>query len=264
MHSSRAESALPILAKAHVLGNMTIVTLNSRTNLFPLFPLLPSRHRHSLPGRRVVADQVARPLRGTVVAAGLAQIASEARSADGFSDHRRRMSACAPTDCAGRRAFTPCQNRKNQFLLEDATRLILSSMQFSDFLNAGGGLVDTVRMVLFRMLPRGAQIQKVRGEINNSLLRNYGKMTKLEVDKENRSICAELDMKGEKESIRITLSHYRLIQTEGGNPLFEPGTIEVSREWLDALLKTLVKTSVIPRQIEVKNVLHQTVVKSIL
>jgi len=38
----------------------------------------------------------------------------------------------------------------------------------------------------------------------------------------------------------------------------------VSREWLDALLKTLVKTSVIPRQIEVKNVLHQTVVKSIL
>jgi hypothetical protein len=140
----------------------------------------------------------------------------------------------------------------------------LKSMQFSDFFNVGNGLVDTVKIVLFKMLPRGAQIEKVRTEINNGLLKKYGKMTKLEIDKENRTIHADVDLKGEKEGVRITLSNYRLIQEQSKNPVFEPGTIEVSREWLNALLKTLVKTSTIPERIEVKNPLHQTVVKSIL
>jgi hypothetical protein len=137
-------------------------------------------------------------------------------------------------------------------------------MQFSDFLNVGGGLVDSVKIVFFRMLPRGAQIEKVRGEINSGLLKKYGRITKLEIDKENKTISADLDLKGEKECIQITLSNYRLIQEEGKNPLFETGTIEVSREWLNALLKTLVKTNVIPERMEVKNQLHQIVVKSIL
>ena len=114
------------------------------------------------------------------------------------------------------------------------------------------------------MLPRGAQIEKVRAEINRGLLSKYGKLTKLEFDQENKIIRAELDLKGEPERIRVTLSNYRLIQETTGNPWFEPGTIEVSREWLDAVLKTLVKTSVIPERMEVKNPLHQTVVKCIL
>jgi len=137
-------------------------------------------------------------------------------------------------------------------------------MQFSDFLNAGSGLVDTMKIVLFRMLPRGAQVEKVRNEINQGLLRKYGKLTRLAIDQENKIISAELDLKGETEPVRITLSKYRLIQAAGENPRFEPGTIEVSREWLNAVLNTLVKTSVIPAQLEVKNLLHQTVVKSIL
>jgi hypothetical protein len=137
-------------------------------------------------------------------------------------------------------------------------------MQFSDFFNVGGDLLDTVKIVFFRMLPRGAQIQKVRAEINSGLLKKYGKMTKLEVDKESKTISAELDLKGEKEAVRITLSNYRLIQDEGKNPRFEPGAIGVSREWLDALLKTLVKTGVIPERVEVKKLLHQAAVKSLL
>ena len=137
-------------------------------------------------------------------------------------------------------------------------------MQFNDFFNAGSGLGDTLKIVFFRMLPRGAQIEKVRAEINNGLLKKYGKMTRLEIDKESKTISANLNLKGENESVQIKLSNYRLIQEEGKNPLFEPGTIEVSREWLNTLLQTLVKMSVIPEQIEVKNQLHQTVVKSIL
>ena len=137
-------------------------------------------------------------------------------------------------------------------------------MQFSDFFNAGGDLMDTVKIVFFRMLPRGAQIQKVRAELNRGLLKKYGKMTGLEIDKENRIISADLELKGEKESVRIRLSNYRLIQDDGKNPVLELGAIEVSREWLDALLKTLVQRNVIPEQMTVKNLLHQTVVKSLL
>jgi hypothetical protein len=127
-------------------------------------------------------------------------------------------------------------------------------MHLSDFLNVGGGLVDSLKIAIFRMLPRGAQIEKVRAEINRSLLKKYGKLTKLEIDKNNKTINADLDLKGDKEGVRITLSHYRLIQAAD----------EVSRELLDAILKTLVKMSVIPERIEVKNLLHQAVVKSIL
>jgi hypothetical protein len=36
------------------------------------------------------------------------------------------------------------------------------------------------------------------------------------------------------------------------------------REWINALLKTLVNSQVIPEKVKIKNLLHQTVVKSIL
>jgi hypothetical protein len=137
-------------------------------------------------------------------------------------------------------------------------------MLFSDFFSAVSGLGDSVKIVFFKMLPRGAQIGKVRAEMNRGLLKQYGKMTKLEVDNESKTISADLDLKGEKEGVRITFSNYRLIQEDGRNPVFELGVVEVSREWLDTLLKTLVETSVWPRQMEVKNLLHQAVVKTLL
>lgn len=137
-------------------------------------------------------------------------------------------------------------------------------MQLSDFLSAGNGLVESMKIVFFRMLPRGAQIEKVRAEINRGLLKKYGKLINLEIDHENKKISADFDLKGDHESVRITLSDYRLIQEESKNPVFEPGAIAVSREWLDAVLKTLMKSGVIPARIEVRNVLHQAVVKALL
>ena len=89
-------------------------------------------------------------------------------------------------------------------------------------------------------------------------------MIRLEIDNAKKTINADLELKGEQEGIRISLSNYRLIQEEGKNPLFEHGTIEVSREWLDVLIQTLVKKSIIPERMEVKNLLHQAIVKSIL
>jgi len=124
--------------------------------------------------------------------------------------------------------------------------------------------METFQVLFFKMLPRGAQIEKVRAELNRGLLKKYGKMIKLEIDKENKIISADLELKGEKEAVRVTLSNYRLIQEEGKNPLFEPGTIEVSREWLDTLLKTLVERMSSADKMEVKNLLHQTVLKALL
>jgi len=137
-------------------------------------------------------------------------------------------------------------------------------MQFSDFFKVGSGLMETFQVLFFKMLPRGAQIEKVRAELNRGLLKKYGKMIKLEIDKENKIISSDLELKGEKEAVRVTLSNYRLIQEEGKNPLFEPGTIEVSREWLDTLLKTLVERMSSADKMEVKNLLHQTVLKALL
>jgi hypothetical protein len=55
-----------------------------------------------------------------------------------------------------------------------------------------------------------------------------------------------------------------LHEAAGRPPSFEPGPITASREWLDALLKTLVSTGAIPDRLEIKNQLHQVVVKSLL
>jgi len=124
--------------------------------------------------------------------------------------------------------------------------------------------MNTVQIVFFRMLPRRAQIEKVRAEINRGLLKPYGRMTRLEIDKENKIISADLELKGENEAVRITLTNYRLIEEAGKNPLFNPGTIDVSREWLKTLLKTLIARMPATERMEVKNLLHQTVLKSIL
>jgi len=80
----------------------------------------------------------------------------------------------------------------------------------------------------------------------------------------NRVISADLDLKGEKESVQIKVLDFQLLQEDGKNPVLELGTIEVSREWIDELLKNLVKKNVIPERVEIKNLLHQTVVKSLL
>jgi hypothetical protein len=81
--------------------------------------------------------------------------------------------------------------------------------------------MDTVKIVVFRMLPRGAQIEKVRAELNSGLLKKYGRMTGLEIDKENRIISAELELKGEKESVRIDatleqVAHGKAFETVNG------------------------------------------------
>ena len=137
-------------------------------------------------------------------------------------------------------------------------------MQLSDFIPAGSGLGDTLKTVFFRMLPRGAQIEKVRAEINGGLLKKFGKITRLEIDNKNKVVRADLDLKGERDGVRITLSNYRLIAGDGDNLFFELGQMEVSREWLNAVLAALVKANIMPERLAVKNQLHQIVVKSLL
>jgi len=95
-------------------------------------------------------------------------------------------------------------------------------------------------------------------------LKKYGKLANLEIDNKKKVITADLDLKGENETVRIVLANYRLVETEGKKTVIELGTIEVSRAWMNALVKTLVKSNAIPERMEVSNPLHQIVVKSLL
>ena len=137
-------------------------------------------------------------------------------------------------------------------------------MQAGDLFNGGNDLLNVLKIALFRMLPRRTQLEKVREQINRGFLRKYGRIKGLKIDRENKIISAELRLKGEGEAIQIKLTNYRLLQPEGENPVFEPGTIEVSREWLAAVVQMLVQKKFIPEQVEIKNQLHQAVVKSLL
>jgi hypothetical protein len=140
----------------------------------------------------------------------------------------------------------------------------IEAMQLSDFLKVGNGLSDALKTVFFKMLPRGAQIQKVKAEINGSLLRKYGKLTRLDIDSAAKCISADLDLKGERECIQVRICNYQLTTGADENMVFQTGTIKVSREWLDVLINALVQKNLIPERIEVKNALHQTVLKTLL
>ena len=76
--------------------------------------------------------------------------------------------------------------------------------------------------------------------LNNLILKPYGTMTKLEINKEKKTIEIELDLKGEDKPIQLKLVNYELSQV-GSDSIFNPGTPSASREWLSALLAAQAK-----------------------
>jgi len=60
-------------------------------------------------------------------------------------------------------------------------------------------------------------------------------MTKLEIDSENKTINLDLQLKGEAETIRVTISNYKLVEN-GTCTFIEVDDITASREWINALL----------------------------
>ena len=72
--------------------------------------------------------------------------------------------------------------------------------------------------------------------LNQSMLKPYGTLTRLKLDTTNRSIEAELDLKGETQPVRIEVHEYELLE-ESGSSYVIIKSISTSREWLTTLAR---------------------------
>lgn len=69
----------------------------------------------------------------------------------------------------------------------------------------------------------------------NLKIKSYGIMTALKIDRENKTVSLELELKGEVQPIKITVSNYNIVENDKGT-FIEVGEITTSREWMNALL----------------------------
>lgn len=65
-------------------------------------------------------------------------------------------------------------------------------------------------------------------------------MTRLQIDRDSKSIFVELDLKGETAPLTIALENYRL-QTEPEGVFLEIADVKTSREWLTQLCEDYAK-----------------------
>lgn len=66
----------------------------------------------------------------------------------------------------------------------------------------------------------------------NSKLERYGKMLKLEIDSEHKTIELEIDLEGEDKRIQVTIGKYEII--EGG---LSWSDVKTSRPWITEVIK---------------------------
>ena len=70
--------------------------------------------------------------------------------------------------------------------------------------------------------------------LNETLMRDYGQITSLEIDSRDKSLHVEVLLRGEKEPIRVEVQKYE-ISTQGERTCFIAREIETSRAWITTL-----------------------------
>jgi hypothetical protein len=94
-----------------------------------------------------------------------------------------------------------------------------------------------VAVILTDMGAKDWLIEKtVVAMLNQSVLKPYGALKELKLDTKQRTINAELELKGEAEPVRIQISEYELIDEDDAAYLVLKG-ITTSREWLTTLAR---------------------------
>ena len=68
----------------------------------------------------------------------------------------------------------------------------------------------------------------------NSYIKEYGKMLKLNLDSENKSISLEVLLEGEKEPLAVQVERYELTE-ENGKHLLKIYGIHTSRAWINTV-----------------------------
>jgi hypothetical protein len=80
----------------------------------------------------------------------------------------------------------------------------------------------------------------------NRFLEKYGaKIVNLTIDSQSKKATLDLELKGEKEAITVTVSNYELLEQDDG-AFLKVKDITTSREWINELIKNYLFTEVFP------------------
>ena len=79
----------------------------------------------------------------------------------------------------------------------------------------------------------------------NKVIREYGEMTKIEIDKDKKTVEASFDLNGEEKPITIKIKGYT-IESDGKDTSIKIGDVSVSRGWLDTIAKKFLKKKEFP------------------
>lgn len=72
--------------------------------------------------------------------------------------------------------------------------------------------------------------------VNQAVLKPYGTLTSLKLDTTARWMEAEVDLRGETQSVRVRVQEY-VLREEGGRAFIIIKSIDTSREWLTTLAR---------------------------
>ena len=86
---------------------------------------------------------------------------------------------------------------------------------------------------MFRKM-KDATLAKAANIAINHKVKEYGKMLKLNLDSESKTIELELMLDGEKEPLQVKVNHYKLSQ-ENGKHYLVAEDIVTSRAWINTV-----------------------------
>src|SRR5206468_10482200 len=72
--------------------------------------------------------------------------------------------------------------------------------------------------------------------LNETVFRDYGEITSLEIDSQDKSIHFEALLRGEKDPIRVEIQRYEIVKQDGG-VFFVTKEIRTSRDWVTTLAR---------------------------
>ena len=90
--------------------------------------------------------------------------------------------------------------------------------------------------VMSRVMPHFLRVKISRGIINAGIEKYGADMTELRIDRDKKTIDAELSLAGEKESIVVHVGQYNLADDD----TFTVSGLSISREWMNLVAQELV------------------------
>ena len=97
----------------------------------------------------------------------------------------------------------------------------------------------------------------------NSQIEDYGIISDLEIDTLKKIVCINLQLKGEKETFKVTFINYEIKNVEDETFIYIE-EIKTEREWLDLLLTRYIDNLLPQKRIKLPNNLVKIVVKLLL